>query len=40
MEATNVLHREVTGSGKLVKSKNRGRRELRNLDSLVNYDGR
>ena len=39
-EATNVLHREVTGNQKVVKSKNKGRRELRNLVSLVNYDWR
>ena len=40
MEATNVLHRKVMGSQKVAKSKNKGRRELRNLISSVNYDGR
>lgn len=40
MEAANLLHREVTSSQKVVKSKNRGRRELRNLVSLLNYNGR
>ena len=39
MEATNVLHRKVMGSQKVAKSKNKGRRELRNLISSVN-DGR
>ena len=40
MEAANVLHRRVTGSQKVAKSKHKGRRELRNLISSVNYDGR
>ena len=40
MEAANVLHKEVSGNRKVVKSKNKGRRELRNLISSVNYDGR
>ena len=40
MEAANVLHREVSGNQKAVKFKNKGRRELRNLVSSVNYDGR
>ena len=40
MEAANVLHKEVSGNRKVVKFKNKGRRELRNLVSSVNYDGR
>ena len=40
MEATNVLHRKGTCSQKVAKSKNKGHRELRNLISSVNYDGR
>ena len=40
MEVANVLHQKVTGSQKVVKSKNKGCRELRNLISLVNYYGR
>ena len=40
MEAADVLHREVSGNRKVVKFKNKGRRELRNLVSSVNYDGR
>ena len=40
MEATNVLHRKETGNKKVAKSKNRGRRELKNLICLVNYDRR
>ena len=40
MEAANVLHRKVTGSTKVVKSKNKGRRELQNLIYSVNYDKR
>ena len=40
MAAANVLHKEVSGNRKVVKSKNKGRRELRNLISSVNYDGR
>ena len=40
MEAANVLHREISSNRKVVKSKNKGRRELRNLVSSVNYDGR
>ena len=39
MEAANVLHRRETSSKKMAKSKNKGRRELRNLISSVN-DGR
>ena len=40
MEAANVLHRKVTSSKKVAMSKNKGCRELRNLISSVNYDGR
>ena len=40
MKATNVLHRKVIGSQKVAKSKHKGCRELRNLISSVNYDGR
>lgn len=40
MEVANVLHRKVTGSQEVAKSKHKGCRELRNLISLVNYDGR
>ena len=40
MEAANVLHRKAIGSEKVAKSKNKGCKELRNLISLVNYDGR
>ena len=40
MEAANVLHRKAIGSQKVAKSKNKVRRELRNLISSVNYDGR
>ena len=40
MEAANVLHRIETGSKKVAKSKNKGRRELQNLICLVNYDRR
>ena len=40
MEAANVLHKEVSGNRKVVKFKNKGRRELRNLVSSANYDGR
>ncbi|KAK9992894.1 hypothetical protein SO802_022597 [Lithocarpus litseifolius] len=41
MEAANVLHWKVTGSQiNVAKSKNKGRRELQNLISSVNYDGR
>ena len=39
MKAANVSHKEVSGKRKVVKSKNKGRRELRNLVSLMNYDG-
>ena len=39
MEAANVLHKEVSGNRKVVKFKNKGRRELRNLVSSMNYDG-
>ena len=38
MEAANVLHRKASGSKKVAKSKNKGRRELQNLISSVNYD--
>lgn len=40
METANLSHREVISSRKIAKSKNKGRRELRNLVSSVNYDGR
>ena len=40
MEATNVLHRVKTGSKKVAKSKNKGRKELQNLICSVNYDRR
>ena len=40
MEAANVLHRKAPNSKKGAKSKNKGRRELQNLISLVNYDRR
>ena len=40
MEAANVLNQKATGSKKVAKSKNKGCRELRNLISSVNYDGR
>ena len=40
MEAANVLHRKATSSQKVAKSKNKVRRKLRNLISLVNFDGR
>jgi len=40
MEAANVLHRKETGSKKVAKSKNKGRRELQNLICSVNYDRR
>lgn len=40
METANVLHRKATGSQKVAKSKNKVCRELQNLISLVNYDGR
>ena len=40
MEAANVLHRKAIGSQKVAKSKNKGCKELRNLISSVNYDGR
>ena len=40
MEAANVLHRKAIGSEKVAKSKNKGCKELRNLISSVNYDGR
>ena len=40
MEAANVLHRKETGSKKVAKSKNKGRRELQNLIYSVNYDRR
>ena len=39
-EAANVLHRKAPDSKKGAKSKNKGRRELQNLISLVNYDRR
>ena len=40
MEAANVLHRRETGSKKVTKYKNKGRRELQNLTCSVNYDRR
>ena len=40
MAAANVLHRRETGSKKVAKSKNKGRRELQNLICSVNYDRR
>ena len=40
MEVANVLHRKATGSKKVAKSKIKGRRELQNLISSVNYDRR
>ena len=40
MEVANVLHRRQTGSKKVAKSKNKGRRELQNLICSVNYDRR
>ena len=40
MEVANVLHRRETGSKKVAKSKNKGRRELQNLICSVNYDRR
>ncbi|KAK9993733.1 hypothetical protein SO802_023436 [Lithocarpus litseifolius] len=40
MEAANVLHKKATGSKKVAKSKNKGRRELQNLICSVNYDRR
>ena len=40
MEAANVLHWKATGSKKVAKSKNKGCKELQNLISSVNYDGR
>ena len=40
MEAANVLHWRETGSKKMAKSKNKGRRELQNLICSMNYDRR
>ena len=40
MEAANVLYQKATSSKKVAMSKNEGCRELQNLFSLVNYDGR
>lgn len=40
IEAANLLHREDTIRRKSVKSTGKWKRELRNLISLVNYDGR
>ena len=40
MEAAKVLNRKVTVSRKVVIYKDKGKRELRNLQSSVNYDGR
>ena len=39
-EAAKVLNRKVTESRKVVIYKDKGKRELRNLQSSVNYDGR
>ena len=39
-EAAKVLSRKVTESRKVVIYKDKGKRELRNLQSSVNYDGR
>ena len=39
-EAAKVMNRKVTVSRKVVIYKDKGKRELRNLQSLVNYDGR
>ena len=39
-EATKALNREVTLSRKIPSYKDRGKRELRNLQSSVNYDSR
>lgn len=39
METANLLCKEATGSCTITKLKSKGRRELRNLSSLVNYDG-
>ena len=40
MEAAKVLNRKVTESRKAVIYKDKGKRELRNLQFSVNYDGR
>ena len=40
MEAVKVMNRKVTVSRKVVIYKDKGKRELRNLQSSVNYDGR
>ena len=40
MKAVKVMNRKVTLSRKVVIYKDKGRRELRNLQSSVNYDGR
>ena len=39
-EAAKVMNKKVTPSRKVVIFKNKGKRELRNLQSSVNYDGR
>ena len=39
-EAAKAMNRKVTVSRKVVIYKDKGKRELRNLQSLVNYDGR
>jgi len=39
-EAAKVLNRKVTVPRKAVIYKDKGKRELRNLQSSVNYDGR
>ena len=39
-EAAKVLNRKVSVSRKVVIYKDKGKRELRNLQSSVNYDGR
>ena len=40
MEENNLLQRKAITNRKVVTPTGRGRRELRNLISLVNYDGR
>ena len=39
-EATKAMNRNVTLSSKAPSYKDRGKRELRNLQSSVNYDSR
>ena len=39
-KAAKVMNRKVTVSRKVVIYKDKEKRELRNLQSLVNYDGR